>query len=130
MTSNYPEQLAEWVKRRDSTKRPSRVTEFLAVRDDVQAAIEAGFDSKAIWSEMRETQRVSVSYCTFLTYVSRYISGPASGSVEQSTGTLRSKAKTNAVVTAFTARGDSRRSTPDPVAGFTFNPNPNKEDLI
>lgn len=130
MTSNYPEQLAEWVKRRDSTKQPGRVNEFLAVRDDVRAAIEAGFNSKAIWSEMRESQRISVSYCTFLVYVSRYVSSAGNVPVEHPTRALRAKAKASVVLSPQTQREVSRTPSAGPVVGFTFNPNPKKEDLI
>jgi hypothetical protein len=130
MASNYPQQLAEWVKRRDSTKHPGRVNEFLAARDDVRAAIDAGFDSKAIWSEMRETQRISVSYCTFLAYVSRYISSSGNVPVEHAPRALRSKAKPNGVQSSQAQREVSRMPSAGPVVGFTFNPNPKKEDLI
>ena len=48
MAKSYPEQLAEWVKRRESTKRDKNLVAFLAVRDDVKLAVDAGYAVKTI----------------------------------------------------------------------------------
>ncbi|MDO9013673.1 MAG: TraK family protein, partial [Polynucleobacter sp.] len=50
MAKTYPEQLGEWVKRRESTQRDKNLVAFLAVRDDVKAAVEAGYSVKTVWA--------------------------------------------------------------------------------
>ena len=62
MSKSYPELLGEWVKRRESSKREKNVVAFLAVRDDVKAALDAGFAVKTIWANMHEQQRVAFGY--------------------------------------------------------------------
>lgn len=130
MTSTYPDQLAEWVKRRDAKRGPSRVSEFLALRDDVEAAIRAGFDIKAIWSEMREAGRVSVGYSTFLAYVSRYSSTTLSAPVDVVKKAAKFAEQPSVVSTSRLDGNAFKKVGVAPVRGFTFNPDPKKEDLI
>ena len=129
MKSSYPEQLAEWVKRRRSSKRASPVVAFLAVREDVVAAIDAGYPVKTIWMEMRESQCVNVSYDTFLAYVSRYIYGSAN-SAKAAKSSKSAAAKVKKGVTIPVAGKRTIQTASSPIGGFTFNPDPKKEDLI
>jgi hypothetical protein len=43
MGHRYPEQLAEWVKQKQSRKRDKNLVSYLAVKTDVQAAMADGF---------------------------------------------------------------------------------------
>lgn len=126
MTTSYPEQLGEWVKRRRSSKGASPVASFLAVRDDVKAAVDAGYPVKTIWTQMYESQCVNVSYDTFIRYVNRYINNPGS------TAPARNAVKTIEPVQEAKKYTAARLEPirPGRVAGFTFNSDPKKEDLI
>lgn len=57
MPKTYPEELAEWVKGREAKKprQDKHVVAFLAVKSDVQAALDAGYAMKTIWEHMKET---------------------------------------------------------------------------
>lgn len=52
----------------------SRVA-FLGHKDDIQAAIEAGYPAKAVWRVLREQQRFEGSYEQFAHYVRVYLRG-------------------------------------------------------
>ena len=60
MPKTYPEELAEWVKGREAKKprQDKHVVAFLAVKSDVQAALDAGYAMKTIWEHMKETDRL------------------------------------------------------------------------
>jgi hypothetical protein len=126
MTTSYPEQLGEWVKRRMSRKPASSVARFLAVRDDVKAAIDAGYPVKTIWTQMYESKCVNVSYDTFIRYVNRYINNR--GNSTSATDLVKSSAPVQKASSGTPSRPEVSR--PGPVAGFTFNSDPKKEDLI
>ena len=109
MIKNYTETLSEWVKKQESTRtqRNTQRIAFLAVRADVNAAIEAGYALKTIWQHMTETGKISCRYETFLKHAKRECkTAPA--------------AKTSAQKTSPPARRD----------GFTFHATPREEDLI
>jgi hypothetical protein len=116
--TSYPKQLAQWVNQPASKLRDRHLATFMAVRNDVEAALDAGFTAKTIWANMRETGRVDFCYETFLRHVKRCFSAaPARKAVP----IVKAKGRTEAepvIVAAPT------------MPGFTFNPVPNKEELL
>ena len=131
MANNYPEELGKWVKRRESSKPTTSVALFLAVRDDIEAAIDAGYPMKTIWQQMKDRQCLNVHYDTFRSYVKRYISNtrnstPVAG-LSKSLSRIK-KAKKPAAARP-TVKSSATAST-SAIPRFTFNPNPKKEDLI
>ena len=119
MTKSYPDQLAEWVKQRDHKRRDETLVEFLAVRHDVKAGMDAGYSAKTVWLHMQESKRVSFGYDTFLKFVRRFFPG--------STDRL----KRNRPPVASSAKPVNARSNAAPsLEGFTFNPDPKKEELL
>lgn len=123
MAKSYPEQLGEWVKRRESTKRDKNLVAFLAVRDDVKAAVEAGYAVKTVWVNMHESGRVQFGYDTFLNYVNRLI---------RRSQVDKAAKLTDASSKPKPAEKKAAAKTPKPAApsGFTFNPSPDKKDLL
>lgn len=79
MAKNYLTDLQEWVQQKKglngSSANSARVI-FLAIRDDVKAAIEAGYSLTTIWEHMHDTGRVTTTYETFRRHVRRYIKQP------------------------------------------------------
>ena len=73
MAKTYTDELADWVKKREIKGREKNLVAFLGLRDDVKAAIEAGYSAKTIWSNMRECGRIGFGYEAFLSYVNRLI---------------------------------------------------------
>jgi hypothetical protein len=115
---SYPEQLAEWVNQPVRKLRDRHLVTFMAVRNDVEAALHAGFAAKTIWANMQEAGRVDFCYETFLKHVKRSINTPQGN---QAVHTTKAKSKTAAgpVIVA-----------PPAIQGFVFNPVPNKEELL
>ncbi|EAY5119520.1 TraK family protein [Escherichia coli] len=76
MGKDYLTDLQEWVKQKKGLNGKSansaRVV-FLAIREDVKNAIEAGYSLTTIWEHMHETGRVTTTYETFRRHVRRYI---------------------------------------------------------
>lgn len=134
MTKTYPEQLGEWVKKRESTKRDKNLVAFLAVRDDVQSAIDSGYALKTIWSHLYDERRVQFGYDTFLNHVGRYIQRPG----KAAPAAAPTAALTTPATPAATARPPRRKANQsdpgakgaDRIPGFVFNASPKKEDLI
>lgn len=117
MGKNYPDQLGDWVIRRAATTRNRNLVAFLAVRDDVCAAIAAGYNVKTIWSNLHESKRIAVSYSAFRRYVKRFATQvPVAISVPPP------------ILPTQSQHGPS--SQPDKPSGFIFNPTPNKEELL
>lgn len=113
MAKTYPDELADWVKARAAQKQrqDKHMVAFLAVRSDVQAALDAGYAMKTIWEHMTETGRLHSRYETFTQHVKRYIRSAS----DPSTHTPPAPPPT---------RNDPK------VGGFKFNPTPKKEDLL
>ena len=133
MAKSYPEQLAEWVKRRESTKRDKNLVAFLAVRDDVKLAVDAGYAVKTIWANMHEEKRVTFGYDTFLNYVNRYIrmkSTKPSDPVPAKTNPQPAIERGRQVSKPAPQNQGPKVKAPDTPTGFTFNSEPNVKDLI
>lgn len=113
---DYIEDLISWVKQREasSLRKDINSIAFLAVRAHVKAAIDTGFTSKTIWTHLSERGEISYRYETFLKHVRRHIT--------QAPTPLKESPLEQEVIIK-----------PQPIAplrSFTFNPRPNKEDLI
>jgi Family of unknown function (DUF5338) len=87
----YVDELARWVKKRKAQgKTTSSITHFLALRDDIEAALEAGYPVKTIWEHLSETGKYTHRYETFARLVRKFIksnpggkSGPKKVSAEK-----------------------------------------------
>ncbi|MQA21676.1 traK [Rugamonas sp. FT103W] len=113
MGKSYPDQLGAWVKRREAAMRDHNLVAFLAVRDDVRAALDAGYAAKTIWSNLREAKRIELSYGGFLRYVHKFLDEPAKAGNKQAKGAV-----------------SSPTVKPTKPAGFVFNSAPKKEELL
>lgn len=130
MAKTYPKQLGDWVKQRVSTRRDMNLVAFLAVREDVKVAVEAGFAVKTVWRNMRETGRIDFGYDTFLNHVNRLIrrsSVEPTSVAPQLNPTRINDERQQQLKPGHTAQ---KAAKPASVAGFTFNPEAKKEDLI
>lgn len=129
MTTSYSERLGEWVRRRESTKHAKNVVAFLAVRDDVKAALDAGFSVRIIWLNLQEEGRLPLAYNTFLNYINRDIRRPQADS-DLHVGTPQATTPTQPRNQEGGPEERSKRVMTEKIAGFTFNSVPRKEDLI
>lgn len=124
MAKNYPEQLGEWVKQRESTQRDKNLVAFLAVKEDVKAAIEAGYAVKTVWANMSDTQRIPFKYDTFLNFVNRFIRRP------QAVPASAISARNDQISTSEKNKQTVNIPKPAIPTGFSFNSVPNKDELI
>lgn len=133
MAKRYTDQLAEWVKKRDATRRrqDKNVVAFLSVRADVKEAMGAGYALKTIWAHMHELGKIPYRYETFLKHVRRHIkeAKPAPPPAPRQAGIEKGdhgKGNTpDAREPCRPAKDKLEGST-----GFTFEAQPNREDLI
>ncbi len=113
--SDYVKELQAWVIQRQQNNRPPNKQEvlatFLGVKTDVEEAINAGYNLKTIWTYLTERNLIAFRYETFLRYVKQYI--------------------TQTSLTTPPTKEKSAKSPPSrDINGFSFNSQPNKEDLI
>ncbi|MDD2739953.1 MAG: TraK family protein [Methylomonas lenta] len=122
MSKRYSDQLGEWVKQKQSRKRDKNLVAFLAIKADVQEALNEGYAAKTIWAHMLEKKRIEFGYDTFLNYtnrqIRRHLSSATSIQDEQNTA---SKDKTNEL---------KKDTTKPQQPGFTFDSSPKKEDYL
>lgn len=121
MAEKFLKQLGKWVKKQESAPHDKNLVMFLAVRDDVKAAVHEGYTIKTIWAALCNAKRIDFCYETFRTYVNRLIRGPAEN---------QAAPPKDAKDQPDTNKTGPKIIKPAPAPGFTFNPNPNKEDLF
>jgi len=132
--SNYSKELAAWIKKETANRRrlDATVVTFLAVREDVKTAMNLGYTVTTIYDHMRATNRINCSYNTFRKHVLRYIKTTPFLSTPTPRTTLNDKNHLKTVK----HQPKTISSTTEPtlaakkVHGFTFDPNPKKEDLF
>lgn len=123
MEKGYADQLGNWVKENPSTLRARNLTAFLEVREDVRVALAAGYPMKTIWANMHQAKRLPFGYDAFLHYVHRYLDD---GEKAQPAGRLRPAPPQNHPTPVKPIEASAKTSP----SGFTFNPAPNKEELL
>jgi hypothetical protein len=93
---------------------------FLAVREDVNQALDDGWPVKTVWETLHEEGKITFSYPAFCRYVKRLV---ISRRLEKRRDTPVGKRGTRQL-----ERVDKNSTTGLP--SFTFNSTPKKEDLI
>lgn len=129
MHKSYSEQLGKWVGQRKLPMRDKNLAAFRAVLDDVKAALNDGYRVKTIWTNMHEAGRIEFAYHTFRNYVKKHVVAPDGDLGVQPQARPRAqpyRAKQGQLAAKPVAQNkESERSS-----GFTFNPAPNKEELL
>jgi hypothetical protein len=132
MAKRYTDELAEWVKKRDASRprQDRNVVAFLAVRADVEAAMDAGYALKTVWEHLHETGKIPYRYETFLNHVRRHIT-PKIRRMPATLAACPVKDSRPAIGAPASARTAEPKKTEVPnVGGFTFDPSPNQEELL
>jgi Family of unknown function (DUF5338) len=144
MPKSYTDDLAAWVKDRAEKKRrrDEAAVAFLAVKEKVADALAAGYALTTIWEHMSATGMVKFSYETFRAHARRYIkakaapeptptpSAPKEASPATAPQPTRTQQSGNAAKPASGAQATPTTTKPAGIPGFTFNPNPDKKDLL
>jgi len=132
MPKSYPEELAEWVKKREATRprQDKNVVAFLALKSDVQDAIAAGYSLLTIWEHLHEKGKIPYRYETFLKHVRRHIKGRPSAVDGQPPTPPDPPRPPAAGKTAAPRPQQPSKPAPPAPAGFKFDSQPKKEDLL
>jgi hypothetical protein len=110
----YVDELEDWLESKQTGARAGQGdVAFLAVRSNVQAAIERGHTLKTVWSHLHASGKYQHRYETFLKHAAKHLGRPQSR--KPSSAQERFKA---------TANGPAK------TAGFNFTATPNQEELI
>lgn len=128
MNKRYPEQLAEWVKKKHSVKaRDRNLVMFQAVKDDVCEAISTGYSIRTVWEHMHETKRVTIGYHQFLKYTNQVLKKASQKPLKENIAQPEPKKE------AKPPEKQSEKSSPgnqNKIQNFIFDPSPKKEDWI
>lgn len=142
MVKYYTEELAEWVQKRGVTKvrQDKNAVAFLAVKGDIQAAMDAGYSMLTIWEHLQHQGKISYRYETFTQHVRRHIKNSPSSKdnrcPEQPASSLTKKIASQSVAARPKPQSTAKpalstlSAPPSPLTGFTFDAQPKKEDLL
>lgn len=111
MAHSLSARIAERVSKHPSSPRERNRAVFLALLPEIRQALDEGWSVITIWRTLHAEQKVTFSYQAFRLYVKKLILAPARG--RPSTPSL-----------------PHERLPTKGTTGFTFNPVPNKEELI
>lgn len=132
MPKSYTDELSAWVKDRAIKKRrrDEAAVAFMAVKTDVQAAIAAGYSLVTIWEHMRETGKVKFSYETFRSHARRHIKLTAPTATPAKPVEPPPAPRSSGPGQPEQGAKPHRPAQPAPPAGFTYNPTPDREELL
>ena len=73
MAKALSKRIAARMKKSDAGLKKSSRTIFLALRDEIEAALNDGWTVKVVWETLRDEGKVAFSYQAFNGYVNRLI---------------------------------------------------------
>ncbi len=90
-------------------KRNNAKIEFIALKEDIQEALDKGWSMKAVWETLSDEGQISFGYKAFRHYVLKLIKSEQENTREEK---------------------QSKSKTTSEIKGFTFNPIANPEELL
>lgn len=143
MPKTLSQRIADSVAKKEgqgATKKNRAI--FLALRDEVAAAIKDGWPIKTIWETLYEEKRVAFGYQAFRLYVNKLILQDGADDQAKQPGQAPATAapaagSASTLPAPVPAVAAPEAKTPEPVVtpkeelgGFNFNTKPQKESLI
>jgi len=113
MAKTLAERIAERINQQVTAKKTSGRVVFLALKDEIAQAVQAGWPVKEIWQTLHDEGRIAVGYHVFNLYVNKYIREPAA-----------------AATLATSPPPTAKEQIPPLAAGFRINASPKKEDIV
>ncbi|MDR2925486.1 MAG: TraK family protein [Azoarcus sp.] len=110
--------LASWFNSRPEARQRAKdagSVAFIAVKQDVQAALDAGYSMKTVWAYLHEQSRILGTYEAFRRHVRKH--------------GLLSRSRPSAAE-PMQAEATTPEKQPPKEKKFEFNPTPNKKELI
>ena len=132
MAKSLSARIAERIARKKPAGNVRNRAAFLALRGEVQQAIDDGWPVKTIWETLHDEEKVAFSYQAFLGYVNRLILSPPGKGEAASTPAVAVQSRQVAPSLAPPSANNPAEWKPEKLAatGFTFNRTPKKEDLL
>lgn len=121
--------IDQWFARRpekDKNRRKGGWVLFLAVSDEVFAALDAGYNLKVIHEYLTDQGKLKCSYDTFRGYVKKYQQKP----IRTAAAASAPAANEQAPAPALKEIKAPKKVQADKPKKFEFNPEPQKSDLI
>jgi Family of unknown function (DUF5338) len=125
--------LSERIAARAANNKPPRSAQnrgaFLALRGEVEQALDDGWPIKTIWETLHQEGKVTFSYQSFRGYANRLI--PARGQAAQPPGMVdQCKALRPGAGATDKAMEERTSQKAAGIGGFRFEAEPRKEDLL
>ena len=109
MKKSLSERVSQHQHKKQQGKRRTAKVEFIALKEDIREALDAGWSMKAVWETLSSEGQISFGYKAFRNYVITLIKS------EQE----------------HTKEGEKKEEeAKNEIRGFTFNPKPNLEELV
>ena len=126
--NSYPDELLKWLKEQNWVPRNFHLVMFLKVREDVRAALVAGYSVKHIRTCLREADRIQYSYSRFLFHVNcmRGKGKPASQRAAARTVALAAGVEKLPEPGGASTGGQAQGGKTAAPRGFVFNPVPDR----
>ena len=118
MEQSLCDRIARRESQKDKTSNSKNKVAFIALQKDIEKALATGWSMKVIWETLTEEGKISFTYKTFRTFVSRLIRLPEE----------RNDCVTLEIKNA--KDGTKKKSNATGIPGFTFHPTPNPEELL
>lgn len=136
MAKSLSDRIAERMSARQPTGAGKNRAAFLALRNDVKKALDDGWPVKVIWETLRDEGKITFGYDAFIGYVNRLVRStdatapePVPPSADQAKGEKPTQQEEGSKAKKPQAP-EMKKSEPAGIAGFNYNPKPNKEDLL
>lgn len=132
MTKTLSARIAERTGLKNPVRGAKNRAAFLAVRLDVEHALNDGWPIKTVWETLFEEGKITCSYQAFRRYVNDLILSSADSLKNKKTSSIDSLPieLEIAIETNQPAEEKTQQSLLQGLPGFVFTPTPNKEDLI
>jgi len=133
MEKSILERLADKTAKSGSTRAKRNLAIFLALRDEINLAINNGWPVKDIWQLFYDEKKIVISYQVFLRLVKKHTdytiykrkrSGTGSGAATQEGDELASDSKAEKKVTPKISKDAGKAE------GFDWNNESNLDDLV
>ena len=122
MGKSLSEVIAAKIAQRPASQNAKNRTAFLANMEEIRQALDDGWSRKIVWETLKEQGKISFGYQAFLRYVSRMIVPAVAPAAEKKPDQAQTVEKPLVETMA-------EKSELEGIKGFTWNPNPKKEDL-
>ncbi|HGU7323856.1 TPA: TraK family protein [Legionella pneumophila] len=142
-TKSLSARIAERAASKKTSISAQNRAAFLVIREDVRQALNDGWSSKTIWETLLEEEKISCSYPTFNSYVTKLIPPPVTPKTSQEPETQKIMHALEVPVVAKETRESKVPDAPQKpkqenthqsllqgLPGFISNAAPNKETVI